>query len=359
MKGGIFIKFNKLLKYPSIFNTGTSSPESMRIQFVRSTSLIATIPLVIYGLYNILTGNVLFSITTWCTVVLLILVNILLVRTKSLHKMVCLILVCVYTMSVVSLFFGKVEYYSLIWMVCTPVITYYLTGSKKGLKINIVFLLFFFAVLLIRSPYPISYRSLFNIMFCLVFLCVILYSYEKSNEIYQIALEEKQLELERVSNTDNLTGLYNRKRIDRIIEEKLCKFSELDMSNQWCLILIDIDNFKLINDTYGHQDGDRALKAVANIILNNMKNYGSVARWGGEEFLVFIHDIPTEKVIELAEFTRSSIEQAEFENSMKITVSMGINFYCQGDTYDILLKRADDCLYKAKEQGRNCFIINY
>lgn len=361
LEGGLFIKYNKVLKYPSLFSTGTSSSESMRIQFVRSTSLIATIPLVIYGLYNILTGNVLFSITTCSTVALLIFVNIMLARTKSVHKMICLILVCVYSMSVISLFWGKVEYYSLIWMVCTPVITYSLAGSKLGLKMNIGFLLLLIISLLIRSPYPIPYRSLFNIMFCIVFLCVILYSYVKSHELYQVALKEKQLELERVSNTDSLTGLYNRKRIDSIIEEELCKYasSDMDMSTKWCLILIDIDYFKMINDTYGHQEGDRALKAVANIILNNMKNYGVVARWGGEEFLVFLRGIPAEKIIELAEFTRTNIEQVIFENGMKISVSMGINFYCKGDTYDTLLKRADDCLYKAKEQGRNCFIASY
>lgn len=351
----MFIKFNNILKYQSKFQTRITDPQTMRIQFIRRSSMIAIFPLVIYALYNIMTGNVLFSITTGSTIVFLLAVNFLLLRTKYINRVIGFILVLVYIMATISIFFGQVQYYSLIWMVCTLTITYYLIGSKKGLKLNIVFLLFLFVILFIRLPQPISYSSIVNIMFGLAFLSVTLYSYERSRELYQIDLEEKQLELERVSNTDSLTGLYNRKRIERTIGEELSKLvaTELSMPDQICLLLIDIDHFKRINDTYGHQEGDKAIKEVSRIILHNMRNYGAVARWGGEEFLVFTHDVPTSKIIELAESTRVCIEQAEFENGMKITASMGINFYSKGDTYDSLLKRADDCLYKAKEQGRN------
>ena len=356
IKGGFLLKISFLLKYLTQPTAKINVPEFRRIQFIRSASLILAIPLLAYAIYNIIDNNVLFIVASCGGAVFLLIINLMILRSNSLRKVIYPILAVVYSMVFISLYWGKVQSYSLIWMTCTPAITYYLIGSKQGLKINIGFLLFLFLFLLIRSPNLISYHSLANIMFSMVFLCIALYSYEKSRELYQIALEEKQFILERISNTDSLTELYNRTRIDEIIEKN---FSDSDMPGRWCLILIDIDHFKWINDTYGHQEGDRALKTVAKAILDNMKNDGAVARWGGDEFLVFLHDVPREKIIELAESTRLCIEQIKFENGMKITISIGIALSCKGDTQDTLLKCADDYLYKAKAQGRNQFKKNW
>ncbi|MEM1484004.1 GGDEF domain-containing protein [Oscillospiraceae bacterium PP1C4] len=349
------MKPNIILNYLMQFSIRKNDPEFRRIQFIRSSSLILALPLLIYAVYNTLISNVLFTITFGSSAILLFIVNLMLARPNTLRKVSRFIVVCIYFLTFICLFWGESQYYSLIWMVCAPTSTYYLIGSKKGLKINIGFLLFLFVFLLTRSRDLIPYRSLVNIMFCMVFLCLTLYSYEKSRELYQASLEEKQRQLERISNIDSLTGLYNRTRIDQIIEANFCKFtaSESDTPNQWCLILIDIDCFKKINDTYGHQEGDRALKAVATALLDNIRSSGVVARWGGEEFLVFLSGISPVKIIELAESTKLCIEHMKFDNGLKITVSMGLTFYRNGDTYDTFLKRADDGLYKAKAQGRN------
>jgi diguanylate cyclase (GGDEF)-like protein len=335
--------------------TKKKTPELRRIQFIRNVSAILIFPMVAYALYNILAHNILFSITTVGSTVILIIVNLMLLKSKLLQEAVGIILFWIYFMAFISLFGGKIQYYSLMWMVCPPATTYYLLGSKRGLKLNIAFLMLLLLFLLFRAPGLISYRSVANIMFSIVFLCVALYSYEKNVEHSHITLEEKQFELEKISETDSLTGLYNRTWIDRIMEKKFGELaaSRPDAPDGWCLMLIDIDHFKNINDNYGHQEGDKALKAVATAILKNMKYCGEVARWGGDELLAFLHGLPPQRIIELAESTRLGVEQLRFENGMKITVSMGLAFYHKGDTYDALLKRADDCLYKAKSLGRN------
>lgn len=350
IKEGILIKLNCFLS-----GTKKNKPELRRIQFIRNVSVILIFPMVAYALYNILTQNMLFSITTVGSTVILLIVNLILLKSKFLQDAVGIILLWIYFMAFISLLEGKIQYYSLMWMICPPATTYYLLGSKRGLKLNFAFLLLLLLFLLLRAPSQISYRSVANIMFSIVFLCVALYSYEKNVEQSQITLEEKQLELEKISETDSLTGLYNRTWIDRMMEKK---FGELAASGSnspdgWCLILIDIDHFKNINDNYGHQEGDEALKAAATAILKNMKYCGEIARWGGDELLAFLHGLPPQRIIELAESTRLRVEQLRFENGMKITISMGLAFYHQGDTYDALLKRADDCLYTAKSLGRN------
>jgi len=183
---------------------------------------------------------------------------------------------------------------------------------------------------------------------------VTLFSYEKSRELYQTVLEEKQQQLEKISSTDGLTRLFNRMKIDCIIEEKFSKVSLLRSEPvDWCLIMIDIDHFKKVNDGYGHQQGDKALKAVAASLSSSVPECGQAARWGGEEFLVSLYGVPTEKAVRIAEDIRENIALMEFESGMKITISLGLSAYREGDSYDTLLKRADDCLYEAKGQGRN------
>ncbi|WP_312640762.1 GGDEF domain-containing protein [Hydrogenoanaerobacterium sp.] len=345
----------KVLAYLVAPPAGAIPSEVKAIRYIRTSSLILAIPLLIYALYNLINGNVLFTITTTFGWVALFIINLLLLQPSTLRKAIWLILTGIYVLAVISFFGGKTQYYSLIWMACPPVTTYYLVGSKQGLRINIAFLLFVFLGLLFQSPVPIAYRSIANIMFSLIMLSATLYGYEKSREFYLLLLEDKQRELECISTTDSLTGLYNRMHIESTIERHLAGLpcTKSRTPTQCSLMLIDIDYFKSINDTYGHQEGDKVLQAVAAVILKTLKNRGEAARWGGEEFLVFIDDIPYEEIMKLAENTRSAIEKLAFENGITVTASMGVTFYCSGDTYDTFLKRADDCLYKAKAQGRN------
>ena len=120
------------------------------------------------------------------------------------------------------------------------------------------------------------------------------------------------------------------------------------------LILLDIDHFKAINDTYGHQTGDCVLKELSGILSKNVRTTDMVGRWGGEEFLVVTTEDEFSKVLQFVEKLRNSIESHPFQTINKLTCSFGVTHYVKGDSESSIMSRADNALYQAKNSGRNC-----
>jgi diguanylate cyclase (GGDEF)-like protein len=119
------------------------------------------------------------------------------------------------------------------------------------------------------------------------------------------------------------------------------------------LILIDIDHFKRVNDTYGHDIGDKVLVKLVEIVQENIRKIDIFARWGGEEFLVLCPSTDVKNVQNLAEKLRAAVEVSSFSEVEKITISLGLSCYNPEESFSELFKRADQGLYYAKEHGRN------
>ena len=117
--------------------------------------------------------------------------------------------------------------------------------------------------------------------------------------------------------------------------------------------MFDIDHFKKINDTYGHTTGDIVLKEIAQVVTETIRKYDIVARWGGEEFVILVPNSKAEETALMAEKIRETIEKYAFTEAGTVTCSFGVTEYKDGDSIDSLVTRADEALYKAKEQGRN------
>ena len=160
-----------------------------------------------------------------------------------------------------------------------------------------------------------------------------------------------QQEMEHIASTDKLTGVYNRHKFEElfVLEVERSRRFMLPLS----LILIDIDDFKSINDTYGHDIGDQILKEIANVLQENIRKVDILSRWGGEEFLILTPNTGHANVQELAEKLRLTIENHHFSEVENITISLGISTLKEVDTFTELFKRADQGLYYAKEQGKN------
>lgn len=157
--------------------------------------------------------------------------------------------------------------------------------------------------------------------------------------------------LERAVITDYLTGLYTRKYLDN-------KFSEhMQTDKQGTLILFDIDDFKNINDTYGHTVGDEVLVTVANIIRNNLVEEGIAARWGGEEFAIYLPQVGLIKGVQVAENIRKKVAE---RSNPSVTFSCGVSTWSEKNTDSVsdVFIRADRALYEAKEIGKNRVIID-
>lgn len=157
--------------------------------------------------------------------------------------------------------------------------------------------------------------------------------------------------LAQLSITDKLTGLFNRIKIDASFQDQIA-YSERS-GKLFSVILLDIDHFKMVNDTYGHQTGDIILSEVANILKAHTKKTDIVGRWGGEEFIIIFSEVNSNQALSLAENLRKALQAHDFPITKSQTASFGVTTYQKGDQTKDILARADAALYLAKNNGRN------
>jgi two-component system cell cycle response regulator len=161
--------------------------------------------------------------------------------------------------------------------------------------------------------------------------------------------------------TDDMTGLYNRRYLDRHLSVMLEKAQSQD--RDMALMILDIDHFKAVNDTYGHDAGDAALKEFAARLKRNIRGVDLACRFGGEEFVVLMPDTDHQQAEAVAERVRNAIAERSFEvgagRPLSLTVSAGVALNeTEGDTPETLIKRADLALYRAKREGRNRVVFD-
>ncbi len=160
--------------------------------------------------------------------------------------------------------------------------------------------------------------------------------------------------LKTISETDSLTLIANRRKIDSFLDIEI----ERSQRNQIpvSIIMVDIDFFKQVNDNYGHRTGDKVLKIVANILKSNIRKYDLVGRWGGEEFILICPDSNLNQALFLARKIKHLIENTKIKalKNNNITISCGVAQYKTNDSISRFISKADEQLYKAKENGRNC-----
>ncbi|SDE09704.1 diguanylate cyclase [Desulfuromonas thiophila] len=172
-----------------------------------------------------------------------------------------------------------------------------------------------------------------------------------------LLLEEKSRELERLSVTDRLTGLYNRLKIEETFDYEWRR--EKRYQQPLSLILLDLDHFKRVNDTYGHQQGDRVLCAVAAVLRGRARESDLVGRWGGEEYMIICPGTSLDEARFLALSLCRAIAGLDLAPLPPQTASFGVATVHPGDEQGEVFRRADRALYRAKEHGRNCVVAEY
>ncbi|MGN6549569.1 MAG: GGDEF domain-containing protein [Pararhizobium sp.] len=176
----------------------------------------------------------------------------------------------------------------------------------------------------------------------------------RSNEV--AALKHELDEYKRIANTDSLTRLGNRRAFDETIGQI---YSPPPQAAFHALLLVDIDNFKSLNDTFGHPVGDRVLAIIASVIRGTVRHDAFVARTGGEEFAIILRDVTTGDAIAMADGVRAAVAATPLRNSRTstdygpVTVSIGVCMGNQAPNADELYRRVDVALYVAKTSGRN------
>ncbi|MCF4152358.1 GGDEF domain-containing protein [Dethiosulfovibrio sp. F2B] len=158
-------------------------------------------------------------------------------------------------------------------------------------------------------------------------------------------------QLENLANCDSLTGLWNRRKMDQVLmaETENARVNGTPLS----VVMLDVDYFKEVNDTYGHEMGDAVLNYISTLMKGCLRKCDSAGRWGGEEFLVVLPGLDSQRAWEYADKMRSTMENHTFRDGMKITSSFGVTLYRPGEPINEFVARADDALYDAKRKGRD------
>jgi diguanylate cyclase (GGDEF)-like protein len=164
-------------------------------------------------------------------------------------------------------------------------------------------------------------------------------------------IDEQTAELENLATRDQLTGILNRWKLEDYFTREINRHYRYD--SVFSVIMFDLDHFKNVNDTWGHDVGDTVLKEVVAKTGETIRETDIFARWGGEEFLLLLPETTMNVAGKVAERIRSTMEQTVINDILTVTLSLGVVQHEHGETMDETIKRADACLYEAKDGGRN------
>jgi diguanylate cyclase (GGDEF)-like protein/PAS domain S-box-containing protein len=174
------------------------------------------------------------------------------------------------------------------------------------------------------------------------------------------SFERRVIELENLAFLDALTGVHNRRYIELKVAQTIQEVEQFGRRSG--VLLFDVDNFKNVNDRYGHQVGDQVLMAICNTLNKNQRLGDMLGRWGGEEFLLIVRDVNPATLAACAERCRALVASTfvilEDGGQVNITASVGATMLRNGDTGAAVIKRVDELMYKAKSGGRNCVSLD-
>lgn len=321
-------------------------------------SLISFVFLIVYGFENIIEKNLQLATVVLIAAAISGINYVFLYRTgkSGITSLVILLLMsalCLYLIST-----GGSHNTGPLWIFVLPCLIFYILGLYKGCAYLLAFLLIVLYIFLApgNSLLLTEYSPAFTARFIgsLLSLSILAFIYEYSREDGRRELLNLSSKLDYLSRKDYLTGLSNRRDMFERLRNEL---SRLERSGRVFSVLIaDIDNFKSINDSYGHECGDHCLKEIANTFSTNTQKRDTVARWGGEEFLIFLPETTGDQAKVTAERLRLAIERLLItfeENTIHTTTSIGVAEYVPGQTLNTLINNADRQLYLAKSRGRN------
>jgi len=258
--------------------------------------------------------------------------------------------------ALVDWFLQKQQLNWLIYLICFYLLGMILVSPVVQMKYLVAAQVFFLGVInffLLKLNFATSVVVIFNAQFITLVCASLMISQRHQINTYRTL--KMMISLHRMSTMDSMTKVYNRRAWhDQLVER--CTASGRKESSV-TVLLLDLDHFKNINDTYGHQTGDEVIKTFAKVCQRNIRSYDSVGRLGGEEFGILLPNTSVQEALSIAqrilEDMQHQIFQAE-EKTFSVTVSIGLSQFSPKIRDETeLFKRADDALYRAKESGRN------
>ncbi|MCG7945444.1 MAG: GGDEF domain-containing protein [Candidatus Thiodiazotropha taylori] len=286
-------------------------------------------------------------------------INIFVLKTEN-HKIAAWLYSTVMLVQVVYLIIsGGVEATGPLWTYPIVVIIISLLGHLHGYFLSLFVIALLSVLLGFGDSYGLTphYTDAFKIRFIatLFALSWLVWSLEFSRAKAAALLNGLNQQILDISRTDQLTGLLNRRGLEENFNSEVNRSQRVNQS--FSLALMDIDDFKAMNDRYGHLLGDEILKQIANVVQSQIRNIDTLARWGGEEFAILLDKSSLADAAYIADKVRKAIQELNPEQSQiseRITISIGVAEYQPGQSMLELFDAADNALYLAKRCGKNC-----
>ncbi|WP_404341229.1 GGDEF domain-containing protein [Pseudoalteromonas mariniglutinosa] len=276
-------------------------------------------------------------------------------KTADVNKTAWLVIAMICTIVISFIISVNGASYSLFWATLIPPLAFFLVGRNWGSIFTAITFTVCAYIAYLHSqqslPTSISIGAVFNIVEVAIAHILIFRFYEKTRSCAYANLAKKNQEIKKIAETDTLTQLYNRDKFEQYL------LATLKTQRPLAMIMLDIDFFKLINDTHGHLIGDKALVAVAERLQQQLNSNAFFARWGGEEFVIILPEQSLRQAVDIAESLRNCIASFPIQGE-QLTISLGVTERQPSDSIYNLIERADKALYKAKQQGRNRVEVN-
>jgi diguanylate cyclase len=275
------------------------------------------------------------------------------------YALILIYFLCAFASIFITIIFTKGSFSPnfTLWFPFIYVLSFLILSTKQALLFSAIY---FFSTLLIGVGTYIyslfdglaipNFSLLIQVYLASAFYIANFYLFARMKERYvsELAVADNMSKLAMV---DSLTQVDNRRYLTQILQEEVKRAERHNLPLS--ILLFDLDWFKKINDSYGHNTGDKVLQEVAQELRQNIRSTDPFGRWGGDEFLCLAINSNGDQAVELAERLRVALERHRFDTVKKVTASFGVTTYQRGDTPETLVRRADLGLYKAKGEGRN------
>lgn len=324
-----------------------------RRQLVQLLFVFATVGLYAFAALNFLSQHYAIAVIEAAAATVALWASLRLGKTRHLHRWTLGFLLVVFGIMALVQMFPSGADNSYVWLLFMPVLAYSLLGLKLGLMISVPFMLFGIGNYLLGTVHEQpGLGEAMNLLFAAGLVLLFMHQYERGRAHAQKKLME-------LAATDTLTELPNRGRFQHVLQQSIAEAGRRDSG--FALIVLDLDHFKEVNDTLGHDAGDHILYQLAHCLKRGIRSTDFVARLGGEEFAVILKDVDADDAEWLAEHLHRCIVDYAFnyENkSVPIRATLGVALYPEdADNPTDLYKVADQHLYQGKEQGRDQVVL--
>jgi diguanylate cyclase (GGDEF)-like protein len=254
--------------------------------------------------------------------------------------------------AIYAIIFGGIDNTGFLMAFLLPPILVFLRGSRTGGILLLIMtglaigIFFFIDPKLVLPQYTVPMK----VVFIACFVALSMFSF-----LHELSREHAEKKLEDAASHDPLTGLLNRREMGRILKSESLRTQRY--KRPFSLILCDVDDFKKINDTYGHKFGDTVLKMIADAFRDGTRTQEYISRWGGEEFLILLPETPLDGTMIVAERLRANIENEKIvfgKEEIGVTMSFGVGEFNPSYSIEENIDLIDKKLYEAKRAGKNC-----